>query len=352
MANGQLTPCFGPHLQWLSKPANRALFDASRHFDILGSDELLFPDMQGMALPDLRTLKAKACQLDEFLREDARDGGLAARWWPVVLRQACPTIPAQEQDLKGMLLCLLARCLRNRRTRSAAGLPLHQFLEGFAGRAMISLHLLMHGFQGKRFDVEYDGAQDFLSNFGLWLQEWIISSEEALHWSAPKCSSFVILCRGPSGRKEENRFWGDEAKAWVKQGNMIMVRTALLVLLSDLAGCRYVVEQPCNSVMFKAPPMSTVLRLTGANRIVTWHNAFGAESPKPFTLLSSIPADILAKGLKRRKRSFKGIKLVNKKGTKFSGNRNLTKSQAYTPAFGWAVAAMWQECCRKRHDQA
>ena len=307
-------PCYGPHLQWLSQPAHRALFDASQHSDNLGSGVLSFPGMPAMTLQDLRTLKAKACLLDEFLRQDATDGGFAARWWPAVLRQACPAIPAEDGDLKGMLLCLLARCLRNRRTRSAEGLPLRQFLEGFAGQAMISLHLLMNGFHGKRLDVEYSGEHDILTNFGLWLQEWTISGETALHWMAPKCSSFVILCRGPSGRKEENHFWGDEAKKWVKQGNMIMVRTALLVLLSDLLGCHYIVEQPCNSVMFKAPPMSTVLRVTGANRIVTWHNAFGAESPKPFTLHSSIPEDILAKGLKRKKRNVTGVKLVNKKG--------------------------------------
>lgn len=330
-----------PHAKWLRDPVNQHLFECSKNSDDTMSKEDTFPSMREMTLTELRYLKAKAAEVDRFLVEDERDGALAAKMWPRVIRAACPSIPTHKSDLKGMLLLLVARCLRNRRTRRMVGSQMHQFLEGFAGKAMVTLHLLMHGYSGKRLDIEYSTGHDIINDFGTWLQAWTISCEGALHWTAPKCSSWVILCRGPSGRKSCNNFWGDESKAWVLQGNLIMLRTALLTLLSDLFGCHYVIEQPCNSVLFRAPPMSTVLRVTHSNKISTWHNAFGAESPKPFCLHSSLPLHCLVSGMKRKKLNQEGIKLVSKKGTKFSGNKNLTRSQAYTPAFGMAVAKMW-----------
>ena len=330
-----------PHAKWLRDPENQRLFESSKISDTPISKENEFPSMKEMTLAELRYLKAKAVVVDRFLAEDERDGAVAAKMWPPVIRTACQSIPARESDLKGMLLFLVARCLRNRRTRGILGLQMHQFLEGFSGKAMVTLHMLMHRCSGKRLDIEYSAGHDIINNFDVWLHAWSVSSDGALHWTAPKCSSWVILCRGPSGRKSCNSFWGDESKAWVRQGNAIMLRTALLTLLSDLFGCHFVVEQPCNSVLFSAPPMSTVLRVMQSSKISTWHNAFGAESPKPFCLHSSLPLQYLVSGLKRKKLNKEGVKLVTKKGTKFSGNKNLTRSQAYTPAFGMAVATMW-----------
>ena len=110
-----------------------------------------------------------------------------------------------------------------------------------------------------------------------------------------------------------------------------MVRTALLAFLSHVLDCFSVIEQPTNSVMFKTPPTSTVLSLTSASKTTTWHNAFGAPSPKPFSLMSTIPLDVVTTSVKRKQNpDMDSVKLVSKKGNKFSGNANLKKSQAYT----------------------
>lgn len=298
------------------------------------------PCLRDMSLDELVVLKEKTKIVRAFLRQDAKDGGKAAALWPGMIKEAYPRVQdLQDDDLCGNILRLVMFCWRVRARLDE--LHLHQFVEGFAGKAMVTLHMIKHGFRGQRLDACYHETHDIITHFGSWLDSWTHSRVGALHWTAPLCSSFVILCRGPSGRRADNKWWGNEAKEWVERGNQIMVRTALLVLLSHLLDCKFVIEQPMNSVMFKTPPMSTVLAFTKANKTTTWHNAFGGPSPKPFSLMSSIPLDVMTASLKRKKSPVIGIKLVSKKGRKFSGNGNLKESQAYTAAFGRAVADMW-----------
>lgn len=339
----ELPPAAQEHESWLSHGEHTNQFNETKKITEPPHevDLMSFPKMKDFELEELYKLKQKAAIVQQLITEDSKNGGVAMREWPSIIQQAAPGIPAASDDLKGMLLCLVMRCWRNRKVCIRNDIPMHQWVEGFAGQAMISLHLLMAGLPGKRLDIDYSPDHDIVARFDTWLNAWSRSPQQAFHWTAPKCSSFVILCRGPSQRREENSWWGDERKEWVQQGNKIMVRTALLGFLSHLVDCTFVIEQPCNSVMFKAPPMSTVLAVTGTSRINTWHNAFGAESPKPFTLVGNLPLNVLEVGLKRKKATTPSIRLVNKKGTKFSGNKNLTKSQAYTPAFGKAVASMW-----------
>lgn len=122
------------------------------------------------------------------------------------------------------------------------------------------------------------------------------------------------------------------------------VRTALWLFMAYLSDSHYIVEQPMNSVMFKAPPLSTVLAMSSVSRVTTWHGSFGGETPKPFSLHSSLPQTVLTAGLfRRRQRQQTGVKLVKKdKKGKFTGNANLKRSQAYTADFGKAVADMWR----------
>jgi hypothetical protein len=298
------------------------------------------PSLTDMSVDDLLDLKAKAKIVRAFLRQDANDGGKAAALWPGMIQEAYPQVQdlRDHGDLCGTILHLVMLCWH---VRMIKRVPLHDFVEGFAGKAMVTLHMIKRGFNGQRLDASYHETHNIITHFGSWLHAWMCSRTGALHWTAPLCSSFVIMCRGPSGRRPDNHWWGNDAKEWVELGNQIMVRTALLVLLSHLLDCKFVIEQPMNSVMFKTPPLSTVLAITQASRTTTWHNAFGASSPKPFTLMSSIPLDLMTASLKRKRSSVVGIKLVNQKGRKFSGNSNLKQSQAYTAAFGRAVSDMW-----------
>lgn len=59
-----------------------------------------------------------------------------------------------------MMFCLITRCWKNRKLGSSV--QLHQFLEGFAGQAMVSLHLTLRGLTGKRLDLEYSNEHDIV----------------------------------------------------------------------------------------------------------------------------------------------------------------------------------------------
>ncbi len=134
-----------------------------------------------------------------------------------------------------------------------------------SGEGMISLHLVLGGFHGKRLDLRYGKEQDMLSDdgFRLWLDTHTMLREGGFHWAAPQCSSHVVLCRGPSGRVPPH-YLGDTGKTWVRDGNAIMVRTALLHLMDVLLNVVGVIEQPLNSCLYKEPPLKTVLEFTEA----------------------------------------------------------------------------------------
>ena len=110
------------------------MFECSKISDAPISKENEFPSMKEMTLAELRYLKAKAVVVDRFLAEDERDGAVAAKMWPPVIRTACQSIPARESDLKGMLLFLVARCLRNRRMRECLACTCTSFWKDFLDR--------------------------------------------------------------------------------------------------------------------------------------------------------------------------------------------------------------------------
>ena len=130
----------------------------------------------------------------------------------------------------------------------------------------------------------------------------------------------------------------------MKAGNDQMVLTSILWLLGHLLDCSCCLEQPSGSVMPQAPPLSTVLSFVQAQRVVTWHCAFGAPSAKPLQLWSNNP---VVQTLRRKKP--KGLKLKplatrdDSGGTlKFSGVGSRMKgSECYTAEFGKAVAEVF-----------
>ena len=113
------------------------------------------------------------------------------------------------------------------------------FLEGFAGEAMITLHLLASGFSGWRLDKTYklDHDVSMPSGFRLWMDATSLLVASALDWHAPQCSSFSILCHKQHQRKAANNFMGDTTASFVRQGNDLMARSALGLLIAYLCDC-------------------------------------------------------------------------------------------------------------------
>ena len=164
-------------------------------------------------------------------------------------------------------------------------------------------------------------------------------------WNGTQCSSFVILSRSKSKRREENGYYGDESRLFVRKGNEQMKVLSLVIAIAKLVGVDWVVEQPTSSVLPVMQPLEDVMAFSGGFKATTWLGAFGAESPKPVQLwCSSKRYQALARP---RPRVVARVKLVDKLAAgRFRGRKGALKcSQTYPSAFGAAVAALAATQC-------
>ena len=85
--------------------------------------------------------------------------------WPGFIVAAFPELTHQKDNLGLLLKSLVLRPLLMQLKKET----LYDFVENFAGRAMISLHLLKLGFHGKRLDKRYseDDAYDATTTTGI-----------------------------------------------------------------------------------------------------------------------------------------------------------------------------------------
>ena len=272
-----------------------------------------------------------------FLAHDALHHGKALALWPALILSAFPELSTLSLDL--MLVSLVMTCLRNRADVNSHGL--HDFVEYSAGSGMLTLQCLIAGLSGIGLDKIYNTGQDNATSNGLrlWIKEMTVTKRGSLNWFGSQCSSFSALCRNGAQRWPENLYWGDEARAFVRDGNMQMVITALLMMLSFWCNNVPVLEQPMSSTMPLLPPLSAALNFMKATRVVTWNKAFGSASMKPLQILSS--SDII-QCLKRPKPGGRSISLATSDSSgAFTGNKKrLRQSQVYTEMFGRCVADM------------
>ena len=292
-----------------------------------------------LVIGDTLSLVANKLRADVagFLAHDALHHGKALSLWPALILSAFPELGSLVLDL--MLVSLVLTCLRNRVDGNLRSL--HDIVEYSAGSGMLTLQCLSAGLSGVGLDKIYSADQDNTSPHGLklWINEMLVTKRGSLNWFGTQCSSFSALCRHTSQRWCDNLYWGDESRGFVCDGNMQMVITSLLMMLSYWCSNVPVLEQPMCSVMPLCPPLSTALSYVKATRVVTWHKAFGSASMKPLQIISSID---IVNCLKRPKPRGRATSLVTRHaGGAFTGNKKkLLQSQAYTEMFGRCVADM------------
>ena len=290
----------------------------------------------------LDTLGVQALELHStimrFFQADAVAGGFAYSHWFSLLMAAFPELECSG-DVDLMVLSIVLQCRRNRASNPAL---LNHFVEFSAGSAMLTLQCLLLGLRGCGLDKVYGIGQDNTTTMGLrlWFNELTRTAAGGLLWFGTQCSSFSAMCSSNHRRKASNNFLGDPSEAsadFVMDGNDQMILTSILWLLGHLLDCSCCLEQPLGSVMPQAPPLSTVLKFVQAERVVTWHSAFGAPSAKPLQLWSNNP---VVQTLRRKKPTGMKLKpLATRGGGTFSGvGRRLKGSECYTAEFGKAVA--------------
>lgn len=320
--------------------ALRKLFSDSKQsqLDMLAS-YTLFPTPREFHTDFLLNLRR---DVECFIVQDVISyGGHASLRWPALLHSAYPEL--QGNNLCDVLTLQVLRIVRNRENASVTGaLTMLDFVEFAAGKAALTFACLSHGLNGRALDNEYTQQHDVLTPDGLRLWLDIMSTVRfgGFIWLGTKCSSFVQLCLSQSMRQSANSYLGDEGKEFVRQGNLLMSITALIMLIARWSGAVAILEQPVNSRMPLCPPLNGVLKFVKAERVVTYHKSFGAKTLKPLQLLSSSSCI----GSLRRPRpppDAQSAMLTRRQGSSYTGKKKqLVKSQAYTAEFGNAVAKM------------
>lgn len=136
-------------------------------------------------------------------------------------------------------------------------------------------------------------------------------------------------------RRGWSKVQGDTTRAFVRDGNLQMMITALLFMLGFLTKCSPVVEQPVQSLLGKVQPIANVFKYCEVHRTVTFLGAFGGSFRKPVQLWH---VSLAYSELKRRVPHCQeklAVRGVTKKGKKsFRGHKhNLKASQEYPTDF-------------------
>jgi hypothetical protein len=276
-------------------------------------------------------------RVQQFTNRDAVEGGAAAQVWPTLIENAYPQLAGKH--LSEQLILLIVRTVQNRQGAQ----DIMDFVEYNSGKGNLTWAHILAGLNGCRLDLIHDKEQhDCLKPCGLrlWLDKLANLHTNGLAWQAPRCSSWITLCKYVHNRRAENGFYGNTNYEFVREGNMQMQVASLVFFVAASSSLSPVLEQPLTSVMVKCCPLSTVLACTGAIKTVVWHGAFGGKTPKPLQLWHVHPS--YRRMSERGRPSFKGsAKLVRRHGCdgkKFTGGKHVTKSQAYSKEFGTAVA--------------
>ena len=105
-------------------------------------------------------------------------------------------------------------------------------------------------------------------------------------WGAV-CSSWIWVVRSTSQRSKTNPL-GDTSKEFVRIGNQMVARMALLLLVLDASACVWLLEQPASSLMALHPYLAWVFE-SHANvfQCQTSMGGFGATTRKPTVLRSN-----------------------------------------------------------------
>jgi len=165
---------------------------------------------------------------------------------------------------------------------------------------------------------------------------------------APVCSSWVWVNRGTSGRSEARplgRWWLPS----VANGNGMVTRVIVLLLIIHVRGGLFVIEQPASSLMHRHPRFQYLMSILSVFKAFVYMGSFGAPSEKPTHLYANDRCIHELEGRPRPARermSHRGLvikRYKNRHGQPcITGGPKLKSSQAYPKGFGEAMVKMWK----------
>ena len=224
-------------------------------------------------------------------------------------------------------------------------------LEAFCGVATIATEFIQAGFPFHGADILLDpDNHDLTTPAGfVYLLFMVLSFEaDAILWFATVCSSWIWLSRSSTGRNKRMPLGTPHLCRSVEDGNTMVARSAVLMMLCAARHGWWALEQPAGSLMARHPSLLYLHSIANMFPWLGWQNvttsmaAFQAECSKPTNLYAN---NRFIKALRRSKP--KMFMPTNKDLVTFShkadgtrqvtGSHGLKKTQTYTRDFAQSV---------------
>ena len=227
------------------------------------------------------------------------------------------------------------------------------FVEVFAGSAVISSGLRSLGFRGASLDLRTSAHHDVLTPSGvlLLLQQVLLLRPGGILWRAPPCSTWVFMSRGSTGRSMEQP-WGNAQSPYILSQDALVDRLVLALEVATARGAWWIVEQPATTLMWEYPSMRACLSRHGLAPVRLDMGAYGGGSQKPTHLVGTAPY----LGQLARRCSAADVEHLRVHGVatahqytdaqgqkRCQGSSQLKATQAYPIGFGDAHALQFQQ---------
>jgi hypothetical protein len=216
-------------------------------------------------------------------------------------------------------------------------------LEMFAGVANVASAFSAVGLRAMAFDLRLnDILHDILSPAGFAFALWVCCvalPPGAFVMLAPVCSSWVWMCSSVS-KRSKGRPMGDRHRLFVRVGNRMVSRVAILLMILSARGVVWALEQPASSVMQYHPRFQEVLRIFNVHQVTLDMGAYGGCTRKP-SVLYSIAPEICEMYKRAAADQVFSVSLVTKdaEGGVTGSKAALKHSQCYPPEFAKQLAA-------------
>ena len=222
-------------------------------------------------------------------------------------------------------------------------------LELFAGRKAVTRGFRLLGHVAVAFERRDDPSMDFLTPCGF-LQATCLALSlrtNGFLLAAPVCSSWVWLSRSVTRRSTVHPLGLGSNAECVEQGNEMVAKLAVLLLIVQAFDVLWVVEQPSGSLLQLHPRMQYMLSHVHVVRSSWCMADFGGKTLKPTWLYSNASLRALHEYQVLRP-PCAGKLAINARDAKtgkirVTGDRaKLKESQAYPTKFGEAMAQTYR----------
>ncbi len=217
-------------------------------------------------------------------------------------------------------------------------------VEFFAGRAAVAQAFRRASLSSFAYDIKLETmSHDILHPQGFIeaLRLCLALVPGGLAHLAPVCSTWVWMSRGSTGRTLATPLGSPQSRP-VAEGNRMVARVALLLMVLHCRAAAWILEQPGSSLMLHHPRLQYLKGRLPWHEVRTSMGAFGAPTPKATVLYAS---DEWALALGRKQpQGLKSEGVVKKiaKG-RVQGGPRLKATQEYPDGYGEAVLRAWRQ---------